>query len=172
MRSASASAGDLASLSAANTAGSVESENGNSSNGDNMDGEHSNKFNHITLALSNDNKDGDLQERFQLLNSPLLPSERNVWELATDAMLQDIYGNAQTEGSDAEMAAPSSVASTDVTDVSAGSSPFDLVDLDIEIEEPLQLNISLDEHEAVNGYGQVKTEPGMDWSGLFASLVA
>lgn len=127
-------------------------------------------------------KDADLQQRFQLLNSPLLPSERSVWELATDAMLQDIYGKT-SEDTSADFSAPS-VSASDVsthTDASAGSSPFDLVDLDIEIEEPLHLNIGLDDNEtmnAANGFLHTTGHVGkadassMNWPGLFASLVA
>lgn len=173
-RSASASAGELASL------GSGRGESGFSGSNSNED-MHS-KFNTISLPNDMDGKDVDLQQRFQLLNSPLLPSERNVWELATDAMLQDIYGKT-SEDTSADYSAPS-VSASDAsthTDASAGSSPFDLVDLDIEIEEPLHLNIGLDENEtmdASNGYlhttghvGKADASP-MDWPGLLASLVA
>ncbi|KAJ1035362.1 hypothetical protein NDA13_000782 [Ustilago tritici] len=173
-RSASASAGELASL------GSGRGESGFSGSNSNVD-MHS-KFNTISLPNDMDGKDVDLQQRFQLLNSPLLPSERNVWELATDAMLQDIYAKT-SEDTSADYSAPS-VSASDAsthTDASAGSSPFDLVDLDIEIEEPLHLNIGLDENEtmdASNGYlhttshvGKADASP-MDWPGLLASLVA
>ncbi|SNX86005.1 uncharacterized protein MEPE_04714 [Melanopsichium pennsylvanicum] len=160
-RSASASAGELASLSAANTkAGSAEGESG----------EHSSKFNTISLP-QDDNKNADMEQRFQLLNSPLLPTERNMWELATDAMLQDIYGNSSEQTADTS--GLSVVESSDAT--SAGSSPFDLVDLDIEIEEPLQLNIGLDENESSGLLGSghnLKADTAMDWPGLLASLVA
>lgn len=174
MRSASASAGELASL------GSGRGESGFSGSNSNED-MHS-KFNTISLPNDMDDKDVDLQQRFQLLNSPLLPNEKNVWELATDAMLQDIYGKT-SEDTSADYSAPS-VSASDAsthTDASAGSSPFDLVDLDIEIEEPLHLNIGLDENEtmdASNGYlhttghvGKADASP-MDWPGLLASLVA
>ncbi|SYW74904.1 uncharacterized protein UBRO2_00314 [Ustilago bromivora] len=174
LRSASASAGELASL------GSGRGESGFSGSNSNED-MHS-KFNTISLPNDMDDKDVDLQQRFQLLNSPLLPNEKNVWELATDAMLQDIYGKT-SEDTSADYSAPS-VSASDAsthTDASAGSSPFDLVDLDIEIEEPLHLNIGLDENEtmdASNGYlhttghvGKADASP-MDWPGLLASLVA
>ena len=169
-RSASASAGDLASLSAASTAGSGEDESSSSSNDDQHHHGESSKFTTISLP----DKDEDLAQRFQLLNSPLLPTERNMWELATDAMLQDIYGHPTD---DADASAASASASTDassLSDASAGSSPFDLVDLDIEIEEPSQLSLGLDEHEASElfPHAGAKADSAMDWPGLLASLVA
>lgn len=140
------------------------------------EGEMGNKFDSTSLGHSetiNGDKDGN--QRFALLTSPLLPNERNVWEFATDAMLQDIYSSSNDGGSagSEEMAAPLSVVSgTDSTDVSAGSSPFDLVDLDIEIEEPLQLDIGLDKmhnkHEVA-----AAVAVNEDWPSLFsAGLVA
>lgn len=188
-RSASASASDFASLSGV-LASTDAGESGNSS----TSGEHS-KFDTINVFNPDDNvsskvadgQDADVQKRFQLLNSPLLPSERNVWELATDAMLQDIYGQTSEEG---ETGMPSVSSSTDAssslsdTSGSAGASPFDLVDLDIEIEEPLHLQLGLGDHEATGGAaaagflphdaGLAKTADAasVDWPGLLASLVA
>ncbi|KAJ9480007.1 hypothetical protein PHBOTO_003769, partial [Pseudozyma hubeiensis] len=175
LRPASASADGLASLSTVST-GSGEGAGDNSSSNKNKniseDGE-STIFNTISLSLGH-NEDQSLQERFRLLNSPLLPTERNMWELATDAMLQDIYSTSQDTAANVNTDAD---ASSSEMDVSAGSSPFDLVDLDIEIEEPLQLNIGLGDEDAVaGGFLPASHErpdvAGMDWSGFMASLVA
>uniref|UniRef100_V5EZY4 BZIP domain-containing protein n=1 Tax=Kalmanozyma brasiliensis (strain GHG001) TaxID=1365824 RepID=V5EZY4_KALBG len=169
-RSAGASASDLASLSAA-SAGSCEAKS--SSDSSKNINESANIFNTISLSHA-DSQDENTQARFQLLNSPLLPTDRNMWELATDAMLQDIYSN----GDDVADLSVSSVSASDVSseiDASAGSSPFDLVDLDIEIEEPLHLSIGLDEENmVVDGafLPKADTAASMDWPGLMASLVA
>ena len=122
-----------------------------------------------TISLSHtDNNEQDAQHQFQLLNSPLMPTERNVWELATDAMLQDIYGNKDDIVGDNTISSSSASdesSSSSEMDVSATSSPFDLVDLDIEIEEPLQFNIGLSDDHKVDA-------AALDWPGLMASLVA
>ncbi|SPO32574.1 uncharacterized protein UTRI_04318 [Ustilago trichophora] len=168
-RSASADAGDLASLSAAASAGSGEGESGSSSDST-IDG--TSKFNTISLPHT-DGKEQDLQQRFELLNSPLLPTERNMWELATDAMLQDIYDNNTTADEADTSSVSVATAESSHSDASAGSSPFDLVDLDIEIEEPSQLSIGLSDNEANALYhGGHKADAAMDWPGLLASLVA
>ncbi|SJX63752.1 uncharacterized protein SRS1_14500 [Sporisorium reilianum f. sp. reilianum] len=170
-RSASASAGDFAGLSTA-SAGPGEGVSGSSSSSiqssenNNIENGESTIFSTISLS-----KEQDPQQRFQLLNSPLMPTERNVWELATDAMLQDIYGNKDDIAADnADSSVSASDASSSEMDVlSAGSSPFDLVDLDIEIEEPMQFNIGLGDEDGCHQKADAAT---LDWPGLLASLVA
>ncbi|TKY84579.1 hypothetical protein EX895_006481 [Sporisorium graminicola] len=174
-RSASASAGDFASLSTA-LAGSGEGANGSSSENsksNNIKNGDSTIFSTISLSHA-DTKEQDPQARFQLLNSPLVPTERNVWELATDAMLQDIYGNkddiaAVADNADSSVASMSDASSSEVDVPSTGSSPFDLVDLDIEIEEPMQFNIGLGDDDTCHQKADATT---LDWPGLMASLVA
>ncbi|GAC93790.1 hypothetical protein PHSY_001355 [Pseudozyma hubeiensis SY62] len=175
LRPADASADGLASLSTVSTGLSEGASDNSSSNQNKTISEtgESAIFNTISLSLAQ-NEEQSLQERFRLLNSPLLPTERNMWELATDAMLQDIYSTSQDTA--ANVNTDADVSSSEM-DVSAGSSPFDLVDLDIEIEEPLQLNIGLGDEDAVgSGFLPASHEradvAGMDWSGLMASLVA
>ncbi|CBQ73912.1 conserved hypothetical protein [Sporisorium reilianum SRZ2] len=170
-RSASASAGDFAGLSTA-SAGPGEGVSGSSSSiiqsseNNNIENGESTIFSTISLS-----KEQDPQQRFQLLNSPLMPTERNVWELATDAMLQDIYGNKDDIAADnADSSVSASDASSSEMDVlSAGSSPFDLVDLDIEFEEPMQFNIGLGDEDGCHQKADAAT---LDWPGLMASLVA
>lgn len=175
LRSASAAAGDLASLSAASSADSGDGSSG-SSDGSKTNNENGGSTIFNTISLSHaDNKDQDLEKRFQLLTSPLLATERNVWELVTDTMLQDLYSGSDEVGAISGNADPALTPSE--VDMSAGSSPFDLVDLDIEIEEPLQVNIGLETEDAVHGgllgFGHEKPDAGVpDWSGLMASIVA
>lgn len=173
LRSAEAPAGGLEGLSTVFAGAHDASKATDISHGDTF------KFNTISLAPTHvdGSKEQDAQQRFALLNSALLPSERSVWELATDAMLEDIYGKAQDTEADS---ADTSLAATDASSHSEGSvcsSPFDLVDLDIEIEEPMQLHIqddsaSLDASSMLATGHHVKAEAGMDWPGLLASLVA
>ncbi|GAK65538.1 uncharacterized protein PAN0_009c3755 [Moesziomyces antarcticus] len=173
LRSAEAAAGGLAGLSTVFAGAHDASTASDMSHGDPF------KFNTISLAPTDidGSKEQDAQQRFALLNSALLPSERSVWELATDAMLEDIYGKAQDAEADS---ADTSLATTDASshsEGSVGSSPFDLVDLDIEIEEPMQLHIqddsaALDASSMLAAGHHVKAEAGMDWPGLLASLVA
>lgn len=90
-------------------------------------------------------------------------------------MLQDIYSNGDDIADLSGSSVSASAASPDEIDASAGSSPFDLVDLDIEIEEPLHLSIGLDEENmAVDGafLPKADTAASMDWPSLMASLVA
>ncbi|CDR87308.1 uncharacterized protein SPSC_00434 [Sporisorium scitamineum] len=173
-RSASASAGDFASLNTASAGpgeGAIGSSSSNESKGNNdiKDGE-STIFSTISLSHADTEKQDD-QHRFQLLDSLLL-TERNVWELATDAMLQDIYGNkddmAAVDSADSSVST-SDASSSEMDVLSAGSSPFDLVDLDIEIEEPMQFSIGLDDEDVCH---QKADAAALDWPGLMASLAA
>ena len=115
LQSAEAPAGGLAGLSTVFADAQDGSKASDMSHGDTF------KFNTISLAPTNvggSTKDEDAQHRFALLNSPLLPNERSVWELATDAMLEDIYGQAQDTEADS---ADTSLATTDASSHSAWS---------------------------------------------------
>lgn len=122
---------------------------------------------------------GSINDRFQLLTSPVATSQKNVWELATDAMLRDIYGTEHGELS-ADLPAPSDFGSNhswtsssvagDSRISETSSSPFDLVDLDIEIEEPFQLADGLD---SASGYlNEVEPSNSMTWPSLLTSIVS
>ena len=97
-----------------------------------------------------------------------------MWELDTDAMLQDIYDNKDdmtaADKADSSISASDASSSSDMDGMSAGSTPFDLVDLDIEIEEPMQFNIGLGDDE--DGCHPKADAVTLDWPGLMASLVA
>ncbi|PWY98266.1 hypothetical protein BCV70DRAFT_213011 [Testicularia cyperi] len=126
----------------------------------------------------------DVNGRFELLTSPLPPSQRNMWEMATDAMLQDIYGaqssTTDTSGLGSNSESSDSAAPSDV----GGSTPFDLIDLDIEIEEPVQFGLGLGpegcddaaaylQHGNRNGAVASSNDVGaLDWQALLTSMVS
>ncbi|EPQ30186.1 uncharacterized protein PFL1_02302 [Pseudozyma flocculosa PF-1] len=97
---------------------------------------------------------------FGLLNSPFVPHKKSAEETATDALLAEIYGASQQQPKQEQQDAHKSAEEVQMLEssdavlggswdsdqaawsaqsdgmASQGASPFDLVDLDIEIEEP------------------------------------
>lgn len=128
-------------------------------------------------AMSGDNSDAN--GRFQLLTSPVATSRKDVWELATDTLLRDIYGSEGVGISQINMA-PMNESDDDLTWTSASTaddnslssgSPFDFVDLDIEIEEPFQLDGGLNTATAYFN-NQVDSSTATTWPSLLTSLVS
>lgn len=108
----------------------------------------------------------DVQNSFQLLTSTFTPTMKSAEELATDALLAEIYGQSNRDVGDGE----DSWMSQQGSESESSGSPFDLVDLDVEIEQPISFADNVDANGATTlGVGAAGV---VNWQSFLASIAA